>query len=111
MAYPVEIPDPKLRTGALLAVSLLPLIWAVMAFIMDSEADNVYIDSLVYVNTDPVESLIRLPGAGVGTAKNIIDYRQSSGKQRAFENIDDLCEVKGIAEKKAQIMAPYVSFE
>ncbi len=111
MAYPVEIPDPRLRAVALLAAAMLPPLWAITAFITCSGADSVEIDGLVYVNTAPVESLVRLPGTGVRTAQSIVDYRKASGKPKAFANAGDLCEVKGIGEKKAGIIEPYLSFE
>lgn len=111
MAYPVEIPDPRIRVIALLTASVLAMVWCIAGFIPGFTADAVEIDSFVYVNTDPIESLIRLPGTGVKSAENIIDYRNASTKPKAFENAGDLCEVNGIAEKKAQIMLPYISFE
>ena len=111
MVYPVEIPDPSLRKGALLAAASLAVIFSLAAFVGYADTDAVEIDSLVYINRDPVESLMRLPGIGVDTAASVIEYRNASMSSKAFESTGDLCKVKGIAQKKAQNIEPYVSFE
>jgi len=55
----------------------------------------------VNINSATEEQLINLPGIGPGTAKKIIDYRNTHGR---FSTLEDLLKVKGIGEKKfAQI--------
>ncbi len=51
----------------------------------------------ININTADVNVLTSLPGIGVKTAQNIIDYRQ---KIKKFKSIDELLEVKGIGSSK-----------
>ncbi len=52
---------------------------------------------LININTAGDRDLLKLPGCGSSTVKNIIGYRNKYGQ---FKKIDDLLKVKGIGLKK-----------
>lgn len=53
-------------------------------------------DEKININSAAVEELVKLPGIGDSTAKNIIEYRNSNGN---FESKEQVMDVKGIGEK------------
>ena len=55
----------------------------------------------VNINTADMVQLMQLPGVGEGTAKKIIDYRNSNGQ---FETVDQLKSIPGIGDKKYEKM-------
>jgi competence ComEA-like helix-hairpin-helix protein len=65
-------------------------------------------------NLAPPESLARLPGIGRARAQAIVTYRedfQQTGKGTlAFQNCDDLQNVKGIGPGIAEDMCQYLKF-
>jgi competence ComEA-like helix-hairpin-helix protein len=61
---------------------------------------------LINVNSADMYELMNLPGIGRVTALNIIDYRTQIGP---FSTIDELMEVKGIGEKKLEMLKQYVT--
>ena len=65
-------------------------------------------------NVAPQESLARLPGVGRTRAQAIVTYRedfQKSGKgDLAFQNCDDLDNVKGIGPGVTDNMCQYLKF-
>jgi hypothetical protein len=70
----------------------------------------------VNVNVEPIGSLIRLPGIGIGRASAIAAYRQQAGssrgdRNRVFERCDDLEKIKGIGPKTVEGVRDYVVFE
>jgi competence ComEA-like helix-hairpin-helix protein len=65
-------------------------------------------------NEAPVESLARLPGLGIGRAGAIVAYRENvvrEGKNPAFQDCDDLQNVRGIGPKTAQGISEWITFE
>jgi competence ComEA-like helix-hairpin-helix protein len=66
-------------------------------------------------NDAPVESLVRLPGLGIGRAGAIVAYREDfkkkNGKSLAFEDGDDLLKVSGIGPKTVQRINEWLEFE
>lgn len=106
-----QIPDLRLRTAALTAVSILVMLFSVFIAVGRQNRPVIIVDCNIDINKAPVESLVRLPGVGYNTAEDIIAYRQTCGKAKPFERIEDLRAVKGIGVKKSEAMRPYISFE
>ena len=52
-------------------------------------------DDIININTANIVDLIRLPGIGPSTAKNIIEYRKQNGD---FDTTKDLLNVNGIGK-------------
>ncbi len=74
-------------------VIYIPSITEQKASIVDKiEEEN---EGIININTATLEQLDTLPGIGVVTAQNIIDYREENGN---FQTIDDLINVPGIGE-------------
>ena len=70
----------------------------------------------VNVNVEPIGSLMRLPGIGIGRASAIAAYRRQAGssrgdRNRVFETCDDLEKIKGIGPKTVEAVRVYVVFE
>ena len=61
---------------------------------------------LININTAGLAELESLPGIGRVTALNIIDYRSKHGP---FTDYDELINVKGIGEKKLEMLKQYVN--
>ena len=59
----------------------------------------------VNINTAPVEELRTLPKVGPKIAKAIVEYR----KKHPFKSVDELINVKGIGEKKLELLRPLVT--
>jgi len=66
-------------------------------------------------NDAPLESLVRLPGLGIGRAGAIVAYRENfNGKDSespAFRNLDDLQKVSGIGPKTVQNISEWLKFD
>jgi competence protein ComEA len=67
-----------------------------------SEAEVRMID----INSATLVDLMKLPGIGKVTALNIIDYRTVNGP---YGSVDELIEVKGIGEKKLEMLKQHVT--
>lgn len=52
-------------------------------------------DDIININTANIVDLIRLPGIGPSTAKNILEYRKQNG---GFDTTKDLLNVNGIGK-------------
>ena len=52
-------------------------------------------DDIININTANIVDLIRLPGIGPSTAKNILEYRKQNGD---FDTTKDLLNVNGIGK-------------
>jgi len=62
----------------------------------------------VNINTASRQELISLPGIGEKISQRIIDYREA---HNGFKNIEEIMEVKGIAEKKFEKIKCYITVE
>lgn len=66
-------------------------------------------------NNASVESLMRLPGLGVGRAGAIVAYRENftkkNGKSLAFEDCNDLLKISGIGPKTVLGIKDWLEFE
>jgi competence protein ComEA len=60
----------------------------------------------VNINTANSELLQTLPGIGPKTAVRIIEYRQTTGRFKSIEGIQD---VKGIGPKKYERIKPLIT--
>lgn len=62
----------------------------------------------VNINSADLSQLESLPGIGSATAKDIVDYREANG---AFKSVEELKEVKGIGDKKYEVLKDLVTVE
>ncbi len=77
-------------------------------------AGEALLDSRINPNDATVESLVRLPGLGIGRAGAIVAYRENlyrEGRYPAFKNCDDLRKVRGIGPKTVQGISEWITFE
>jgi competence ComEA-like helix-hairpin-helix protein len=76
---------------------------------------DIDIDGRVNPNNAPIESLVRLPGLGIGRAGAIIAYRNDFSRKIAgspvFQNCNDLQKVKGIGPKTVQNISEFLKFD
>jgi competence ComEA-like helix-hairpin-helix protein len=76
---------------------------------------NIVLDSRLNPNNAPIESLVRLPGLGIGRAGAIVEYRENFNDKKAaspaFQNCDDLQKVKGIGPKTVQNISEWLKFD
>lgn len=68
-----------------------------------SKIDTAKLDK-ININTAPKEDLMEIPGVGDKTADKIIAYR----KNKQFDSIEEVMEVKGIGEGKFADMKDYI---
>ena len=61
----------------------------------------------ININTAPKSELMKLPGIGEKTAEAIISYR----KERKFNNINDIKNIKGIGPKKFDKLKDYIDID
>ncbi len=61
---------------------------------------------LLSVNSASAEDLALIPGIGMRTAEAIVSYRDNN---RGIKDLPELRAVKGIGEKKLQVLMPYLS--
>ncbi len=88
---------------------LVSLVCALAVFLIEEfifTAENVKFDeppvlseTAVDINTASLEQLDSLDGVGEGTAKKIIEFRETV---RPFETVKDLTLIKGFGEKKLE---------
>lgn len=82
---------------------------------MDFEGCAIELEGRINPNDAPIESLVRLPGLGIGRAGAIIAYRENISEQNAgsmvFHNCEDLQKVKGIGSKTVQNVSQWLKFE
>ncbi len=76
---------------------------------------DIKLESRINPNDAPIESLIRLPGLGIGRAGAIIEYRENFNKKDAgspaFQNCNDLQKVKGVGPKTVQNISEWLRFD
>jgi len=66
-----------------------------------------YFKDKVDINTATFQELKNIPYVGERLAYKIIDYRNNFGK---FNSIEDLKKIKGIKDKKINIIKEYIKF-
>jgi competence protein ComEA len=96
---------------------------AVLAFVFclwftvgsDSGAVSIELESRINPNNAPAAGLMLLPGVGPARAQAIISYReqfrQSGRGELAFQNCNDLDNVKGIGPATVRNMCKYLKFK
>ena len=76
---------------------------------------KIELENRINPNDAPVQSLVRLPGLGIGRAGAIVAYREGpsrkNGEGPPFRNCGDLQKVKGIGPKTVQNISEWLKFE
>jgi competence ComEA-like helix-hairpin-helix protein len=89
--------------------------FVIVGFESTSGRCKIELDGRINPNDAPVESLVRLPGLGIGRAEAIVAYRerpgQKSGGGPAFQNGNDLQKVKGIGPTTVQNISEWLKFK
>ena len=89
--------------------------FAVSGLIGFEPSHEIELENRINPNDAPLASLVRLPGIGLGRAEAIMVYREDfsaeNGNRAAFENCNDLQEVKGIGPKTVQNISEWLKFE
>lgn len=62
----------------------------------------------INVNKADLKALRSLPGIGPTYAERIVNYRKENGK---FESIDELKNIKGIAQKRLDKLTPFIKLK
>jgi comEA protein len=62
----------------------------------------------ININKASSEELEAIPGVGEVTAQSIIQYRADYG---SFQDLEDLKKIRGIGDKKAEIINKYIVFK
>ena len=100
---------------AVLFAVLLSAGFAISTFSKFRQVCEIELESRINPNDAPIASLVRLPGIGISRAGAIAEYRENfSSRQpnrQAFQNSDDLQEVKGIGPKTVQNIRQCLKFE
>ena len=94
-------------------ISSIAAWWAIILMIFfkslfPSDSIGFSILDKINPNTDPAESLVRLPSIGPARAELIIEYR--SGGLRSFTDPDDLQNIRGIGPKTVDKIGPWLYF-
>ena len=87
---------------------------AVLSFSEEQLSAKIVFNEKINPNDAPIESLIRLPGIGIGRAEAIKAYRDDWVKGNAvpaFRNCEDLAKVKGLSPKTINNMEEFLKFE
>lgn len=74
----------------------------------DQKADQNAEKERININSADEKTLRSLPGIGPTYAKRIIKYRNENG---GFETIDELKEIRGIAQKRLEKLKPFVKLK
>ena len=74
--------------------------------ITDPISNNQNENGLININTATKEKLLTIPGIGESKAKAIINYRETNGK---FKNIEDIQNVDGIGSKLYEEIKIYIT--
>lgn len=73
-----------------------------------SAEDKMSLNILIDLNSATLNDLVSLPGIGIKTAENIINYRSKNGN---FTNTGDLQKVYGIGIKKYYRIKDFITIE
>jgi competence protein ComEA len=102
----------KSERKALLAIVVIVFLGSVIKLVYNpqvsaQEFTEEKVQQIININTALSTELESIPGIGQVTATRIIDYRNQHGK---FSSIQDLKQVKGIGDKKAETISQHITF-
>lgn len=102
--------DKRLKVYAFAVLAAVSVIFS-FAVLAAPKGKPIELDEKVYVNSDPIESILRLPTVGITYGKRFIEIREQANGEKVFTTEDDLKKVRGIGEVRASQIAPHVSYE
>jgi len=92
----------------LIAVALVLSVVPAIAAGPAAEKESGAAGEKVNINTAGVDQLAELPGIGAKTAGAIVSYREEHG---SFASIEQLMDVKGIGDKKFEVIRDSITIE
>ena len=94
---------------SILVFLVISLVWGLslkLAFVKTPQ--TVRKDKVIDINKADIDELTEIPGIGLSTAKNIVEYRRTHGK---FNSIEEIKNVKGIGEGKFKRIKDYITVQ
>lgn len=115
MRFCDKMQNDKAFVVAVLFGALLSVGFAASTCLKFRQACGIVLESRINPNNAPIASLVRLPGIGIGRAGAITAYRENFSmlqpNRQAFQNPDDLQQVKGIGPKTVQNISKLLKFK
>jgi len=113
-----EIRQGRIQATSFLMSITLIVVGAIILIISQNsgkESDKIIMENRINPNSEPVGSLLRLPGIGISKANAIVTYRDvfvlEHEQRPAFKEYRDLENVEGIGPKTADNICGYLKFE
>lgn len=118
LKQPAELVKNRIQAFAFViataAAVVLSVFLAGLAEVGREETSAIEIDGRINANEETAVSLARLPGIGRRRAEAIIGYRRDFAmedkEKLAFKDGNDMKKVKGIGDKTAEQIKPFLRF-
>ena len=93
--------------GAFLLLGALVRVSRTNFFKEEKEEIKADFEKKININQAALEELIAIPSIGEKTAQRILEYRKNQGR---IKELNELLNVKGIGQKKLNIIKEYIAF-